>query len=577
MNAFKQFRPYLKPHRALFFGGGLLMMAEAAGEILQPYLLSHMINAGIPNRDYPTIVRMGIGMILTAAMMMLAQVIGTKLCVRGSMRFGRDVRKAMFKRLQHFSFSTIDRYSEPSLVTRLTNDVTLIQNMTLNALRTGLKAPILLILGCIMAFRMNQSLSVVLIVAMPLLALTVVGMSLVSFPRFDVMQQGLDRINAAVQENLLNVRVVKSFARGNYETKRFTEANEQLKRRGTRAYMLSVSITPIISLIMNAAIVLILWMGGFKVLGGELSIGTLSVFATYVLEILAALTLLGLLIVESTRAVASFRRISELLGEQTEPAGTGEAGEIAQGKVELRHVSFWYYKERPAPVLDDISLTVEPGQTFGVIGTTGSGKSTLASLIPRLYEPQEGSILIDGRDIRAYSREALRRGIDVVPQKNILFIGTVEDNLRWGDPEADVAAVREAARLSCADGFVTGMDQGYQTAVKQGGINLSGGQKQRLCIARALVRHPKIVILDDSTASVDMNTERTILENLRSMGGGSTIILITQKISSLHYCDRIAVLDRGKLVGLGTHETLLKTSKAYAEIYASQADRGAAS
>lgn len=569
------------------------MVVEAAGEIIQPFLMKFIIDVGIPNRDQSYIVAMGIGMVVTALVMMLAQILGVRFCVRASMRFGRDLRQAVFKKIQAMPALDMERFGEPSLIMRLTNDITQIQNVTLSALKIGVKAPTLMILGCIMAFVMDRELSVILIVSMPLLAVVVITLSLMSFPRFDAMQQKLDALNERVQENLVGMRVVKAFARGDFEARRFGEDNESLQQASVRAYATSVSITPVIMLIMNATVVAVVWLGGNKILVGSMDVGTIQAYAAYVLQILAALQLVGLVIVESTRAVASFKRVSEVLGQQTEDLASADGPETTQapetthadaaptnaprvreGRIEFRDVSFRYYKDNPLTVLDRVSFVAAPGQTVGIIGSTGSGKSTIVSLLARLYDTDEGAVLVDGHDVRSYDVSYLRKAMGIVPQRNVLFSGSVKKNIRWGDAAASDEAVVRAATIAQANDFVQGMPQGYETELAQGGSNVSGGQRQRLCIARALVGDHKILVLDDSTSAVDAQTDRSIREGLAQDYAHATKIIVAQRVEALRDADLVVVMDEGHVVGRGTHEELLATCATYAEIAASQAAGG---
>lgn len=571
----------------------MLMVVEAAGEIIQPFLMKFIIDVGIPNRDQSYIVAMGIGMVVTALVMMLAQILGVRFCVRASMRFGRDLRQAVFKKIQAMPALDMERFGEPSLIMRLTNDITQIQNVTLSALKIGVKAPTLMVLGGIMAFVMDKELSVILMVAMPILAVVVITLSLMSFPRFDAMQQKLDALNERVQENLVGMRVVKAFARGDFEARRFGEDNESLQQASARAYATSVSITPVIMLIMNATVVAVVWLGGNKILVGSMDVGTIQAYAAYVLQILAALQLVGLVIVESTRAVASFKRVSEVLGQQTEDLASADGPETTQapetthadaaptnaprvreGRVEFRDVSFKYYKDNPLTVLDQVSFVAEPGQTVGIIGSTGSGKSTIVSLLACLYDTDEGAVLVDGHDVRSYNVSDLRKAMGFVPQRNVLFSGSVKENIRWGDAAASDEAVVRAATIAQANDFVQGMPQGYETELAQGGSNVSGGQRQRLCIARALVGDHKILVLDDSTSAVDAQTDRSIREGLAQDYAHATKIIVAQRVEALRDADLVVVMDEGRVVGRGTHEELLATCATYAEIAASQAAGG---
>ena len=461
-------------------------------------------------------------------------------------------------------------------MTRLTNDIQQVQNVTMMGLRMMFRAPVMLIGALIMAFLMNARLAVVILVVIPILALAIGMILKTAFPRFTVMQKKLDRLNSGIQEALTNVRVIKSFVREDFEKQKFTDMNQDLKDSSINAIKIVILNMPVMTLAMNITTLAVVWYGGNIIIAGDMQVGDLTAFTTYIVQILMSLMMLSMIFLQSSRAMASVRRINEVMDTDIdltdEKAGKKDLP-VKQGRLEFKDVSFSYSQDADEHVLEHISFTAEPGQVLGIIGATGSGKTTLVQLIPRLYDATEGSILVDGVDVRDYSLHNLRNGIGMVLQKNVLFSGTIEENLRWGNEEASMEELRAAAGSAQADGFVTSFTNGYDTDMGQGGVNVSGGQKQRLCIARALLKKPKILILDDSTSAVDTATEARIRECFRTTLKDTTKIIIAQRIGSVEEADKILVLDDGKIIGMGSHEQLLKDCQAYQEIYYSQRDR----
>lgn len=514
-------------------------------------------------------------MVLVALLMMAGGVGGAYFGAKASVNFAADLRRDLFGRVQGYSFSSIDKFQTGSLVTRLTNDVTQMQNVVNMALRMMLRSPGMLIGALIMAVSLQPKLSVVLAVILPLMVAVIVGLVLAGFPKFARMQEMVDGLNSTVQENITNVRVVKSFVREEHEIKKFRNANARLKKAGMSAMKTVIFMSPVMTLFMNTAVIAVLWFGAGMVETGGMPVGDLSAFITYVTQILSSLMMVTMMLVMSSRALASAKRISEVLDEKTdltdENAGHKELT-VKEGRIEFQNVSFRYFKGSEDPVLDRINLNIPAGATVGIIGSTGCGKTTLVSLIPRLYDTDEGQVLVDGVNVKDYALYNLREGVGMVLQKNVLFSGTIADNLRWGDENASEEELREASELAQADKFVTSFKDGYDTELDQGGTNVSGGQKQRLCIARALLKKPKILILDDSTSAVDTATEAQIREAFRTHLGGSTKIIIAQRIGSVKDADMIVVMDEGRISGIGTHEELLKTNEEYKEIYISQTD-----
>ncbi len=571
----KRWLKYVKPYTPFFILGPLCMIVEVIGEVLLPRLMGMVVTNAASHTPWYSGGVAGL-MILTALLMMAGGMGGAYFGAKASVYFASDLRMDIYRAVQKFSFSNIDHFSTGSLVTRLTNDVNQIQNFINVLLRMCLRAPGMLIGGLIMAILINPGLSVVFAVALPLTLIVIVAIVRIGFPRFSRMQTRVDALNSNIQENITNVRVVKSFVREDYETEKFQGSNRNLKKAGIDAMKVMVFMQPLMTLFMNLTIVAVIWFGSKRVLNAGMEVGELSSFVTYVSQILMSLVMLTMMLIMSSRALASGRRISEVLDEKSDLDDKNAAYPdmlIQEGKVEFRNVSFRYYKDSEEEVLRDINLTIEPGSTVGIIGSTGCGKSTLVSMIPRLYDVDEGEVLIDGINVRDYSLYNLREGVGMVLQKNVLFSGTIEDNLRWGDSEASDEEVRLAAEHAQADKFVSSFPAGYKTELGQGGTNVSGGQKQRLCIARTLLKKPKIIILDDSTSAVDTATEAQIRRTFREDLAGSTKIIIAQRIGSVKEADMIVVMNEGQITGVGTHEQLLETNEEYKEIYYSQMDR----
>ncbi|MDD6174613.1 MAG: ABC transporter ATP-binding protein [Firmicutes bacterium] len=574
----KRILHYIKPYKWAFVFGPLLMITEVIGEILMPKLMANIINVGVAGHDTGYVITMGILMVLTALLMMVGGTGGAWFAAKGSVSMAADIRKDAFARVQAFSFANIDSFSTGSLITRLTNDVTQVQNLVNMCMRMMLRAPGMLIGALIMSIAINPSLSMVFAVVIPVLILALVFVIRMGFPRFTVMQKKIDGVNSAIQENLTNVRVVKSFVRGDFEEEKFGKANSDLMENSLRAFRIIITTMPIMMLAMNLTTLAVVWLGGQQVTAGGMAIGDLTAFVTYVTQILMSLMMLSMIIMQSSRATASLRRINEVLDAEvdlTDDNASQKELKVNKGKVEFRNVSFRYYKNSQEKVLSDISFTAQPGEVVGIIGSTGSGKTTLVQMIPRLYDVDEGQVLVDDVDVRDYSLKNLRDGVGMVLQKNVLFSGTIRENLMWGDETATEEEVRSAAQSAQALDFVESFADGMDTMLDQGGSNVSGGQKQRLCIARALLKKPKILILDDSTSAVDTATERRIRESFSRELKDSTKLIIAQRITSVMDADKIIVLDEGGIVGMGTHDELMQNSEEYREIYDSQMEREA--
>ena len=579
----KRYWKYIKPYLPAFIIGPLMMIVEVIGEVVLPKLMANIINVGVANGSVGYITGTGALMILVALLMMAGGVGGAYFGAKAAASFAADLRKDAFDKVQTFSFANLDQFSTGSLVTRLTNDIIQVQNLINMALRMMLRAPGMLIGALIMAFVMNAELAVIVLIVIPILVGAIAVLIKIAFPKFKIMQKKLDALNSNIQEMLTNVRVIKSFVRGDYEEKKFAASNEDLKQTSLGAFKTIIIVMPLMMLMMNGTTLAVVWFGGRQIIVGNMQVGDLTAFTTYIVQILMSLMMLAMVILQSSRALASLSRIREILDTEVDlnDEHCKEPDKIvSSGRVEFRDVSFRYYKENKEAVLSHISFAVKSGQTLGIIGSTGSGKTTLVQMIPRLYDVDEGEVLVDGVNVKDYTLENLREGVGMVLQKNVLFSGSILENLMWGDENASMEEVRKAAQAAQADGFVSSFTGGYEMDLGQGGVNVSGGQKQRLCIARALLKKPKILILDDSTSAVDTATEAKIRESFAGELKNTTKIIIAQRISSVQEADEIMVLDDGKIVGFGKHEDLLASCEAYQEIYYSQMDKekeGAAS
>ena len=572
MKQWKRYKSYILPYKSAFILGPLMMVTEVLGEILLPKFMSMIINHGVAQKDGGYILKMGLVMAITSFLMAAGGILGAYFAAKASISFTSDLRRDLFARVQQFSFKNIDTFSTGSLVTRLTNDIQQVQNLVMMGLRMMLRAPGMFLGALVMAFWMNAELAAVILVVIPLLTAAIVWILRTAYPRFTAMQKALDTLNSGIQEVLTNVRVVKSFVREDYEEKRFAGTNRELKEAGLRALKIVIATMPVMMFAMNVTTLAVVWFGGNLIIGGRMAVGDLTAFTTYIVQILMSLMMLSMVFLQSSRAMASIRRIDEVLDEPidlSDENASQKDRKVEKGRVEFKNVSF-SYREGGEPVLSHISLTAEPGETIGILGAPGSGKTSLVQLIPRLYDVTEGSVRVDGIDVREYSLKNLRDGVGMVLQKNVLFSGTIEENLRWGDETATEEEVRRAAVYAQADSFVNSFAEGYKTEMGQGGVNVSGGQKQRLCIARALLKKPKILILDDSTSAVDTATEAAIRTAFREDLKDTTKFIIAQRLSSLEYADRILVLEDGRIIGEGTQEKLLASCEAYREIYETQ-------
>ncbi len=576
------YKKYIKPYLSAFILGPVFMIVEVLGEIILPKLMAVIINIGcgaehgVEAKGTGFIIAMGAAMILTALLMMLGGVLGAYFAIKASVNFAADLRHDVFAKVQKFSFANIEKFSTGSLVTRLTNDITNIQNVVAMALRMMLRAPGMLIGGMIMAFLINAKLAMVFCVVIPLLIVVLVIIMKTAFPRFDVMQKKIDALNSRIQENITNQRVVKSFVRDDFEKQTFDQASNELKEKTLRAMKVVIATIPVMTLAMNVTTIAVVWFGGKQILVGDMPVGDLTAFTTYVVQILMSLMMVSMIFIQGSRAVASSRRITEVLDTEidlNDDAARDRDRKVTSGRIEFRGVGFRYYKKHKHNVLQDISFRAEPGEVVGIIGSTGAGKSSLVQLIPRLYDCDEGEVLVDGVNVKDYTLENLRNGVAMVLQKNTLFSGTILENLRWGDENATDEEIFAMADAAQADLFVKDFTDGYETELGQGGVNVSGGQKQRLCIARALLKKPKILILDDSTSAVDTATEAKIRQSFQTTLKDTTKLIIAQRISSVESADRILVMEEGRIVGQGTHRELMADCEPYQEIYYSQKDK----
>jgi len=567
----KLFR-YLKPYTWAVVLAPLFMLLEVVMDLMQPRFLERIIDVGLKNGDMTYIFKTGLLMILAA----LIGMIGGGGCVVfssiASQNFAFDLRNDLFKKVMAFSFKNIDKFKPETLITRLTNDVMQMQNIVMMSLRIVVRAPLLFIGGLVMAVLINPKLSLILLVAIPFVILIFYFMVKKSFPLFSSLQKKIDRVNAVMRENLLGARVVKAFVRHEHEKSRFLKANQDLLDISLQAFGLIVVTMPLFMLVMNMSMVGVVWFGGLQIKAANMQVGQLMAFINYTTQILFSLMMIGNIFLFITRASASAERINEVLSSEIDIKNKDGAitTPIKEGKVEFRNVTFYYNEEENSPALEGISFVAQPGEVVGIIGTTGSGKSTLVSLIPRLYDATEGEVLIDGINVKDYDVTVLRKSISMVLQDTVLFTGTIKDNIAWGNEDASMEEIVEAAKVAQAHDFIMSFEKGYDTEVSERGVNFSGGQKQRISIARAILKKPKILILDDCTSAVDMATEKRIQAGLKEYTKGTTTFIIAQRISSIKHADKILVMDGGKIVAQGTHEELLKSCPIYQEIYQTQ-------
>ena len=572
----RKYIPYAKQNWYAFLLGPLFMVLEASGEFILPYINANIINRGAATGNIPYILHNGLFMLLLAVAMMATGVLGAHFSIRGAVRLAAGIRRDVFRKIQTFAFSNIDEFTTGALITNITNDITQIQNFTMTLLRGMFRSPIMLIGALLMSFKLNRDLAMVILVVMPILGAFIALIIALASPRYTRMQEKLDTLNIAVRETVTSQRVIKAFVREDFERSKFSVIIDDLADKSTAALKMMLLMQPVSALAINVTTLAVVLVSGRQIMVGRMELGTLTAFITYLSQVLTALNFLANIVLQGARAAASDRRISRVLDAEvpiddrrvTDPART-----VASGAIEMQGVTFRYFKQNREKVLDGISLSIGSGEMVGVIGSTGSGKSTLVSLIPRLYDADEGTVMVGGTDVREIPLHALRDAVSMVLQKNTLFSGSIAENLRWGNEAATDEDLVRAAKLAQAHSFISSFPDGYDTELVQGGVNLSGGQRQRLCIARALLKKPKILILDDSTSAVDTATDAAIRRALRETLPGVTKLIIAQRINSVIDADKIIVLDHGRIAGCGTHNELIASCRAYQEIYWSQKDR----
>lgn len=590
----KKLIPYAKKYRLPAILSPIFICGEVVIEVFIPYMMSIIVDCGIQGAPLQSksgfvvdiLLRFGFGeksgidLVLSTGLVMVVLAICSLLCGVGSARcaakagmgFGSEVRKALFDKVQDFSFSNIDAFSTGSLITRMTTDINTVQMAFMMVVRMFVRAPLMFILAFSMATGINFELSLVFLVVAPILAVVMLTIGIKSFPRFQAMFKKYDRFNNYIQEKLIGIRVVKAYVRAKYEKEQFRISNDELRDSSIFAEKLIILNGPFMTMGVSLCILCVLYFGSRMILGGEMGIGELMSFITYIQQILMALMMISMIFVMTVMARASMSRIVDVL--TTEPdisdKDADPDAQVKDGSIEFRHVNFKYKKDGKRNVLENIDLKINSGETIGILGGTGSSKTSLVQLIPRLYDVTEGEVLVGGRNVKEYTLHHLREAVSMVLQNNVLFSGTIEDNLRWGDENASMEQIRAAADAAAADEFVMSFPDQYATDLGQGGVNVSGGQKQRLCIARALLKKPKILILDDSTSAVDTATDAKIREGLKKAHGDMTTIIIAQRINSIQHADRILVLENGKIDAIGTHEELLKSNDIYREVFLSQ-------
>lgn len=562
---------YMKQYKKYAYLALICIAVEAMLELLVPMIMADLIDNGVANGDTHYIYVKGFEMALCALIALVLGIGSARFQALAGQGLGANIRKAEYEKLQSYSFSNIDHFRVSSLVTRLTSDVTNIQNSVSTGMRPFGRSPVMLIFASSIAFTINRTLALVFFVALPILAVLLIIIIMNVRPLYAKMQNAIDLVSRSIQENLTAVRVVKSYVRGEYEVDKFKDVNAKLKSESEKAFGIAVLNMPAMQFVMYGTIIAILFVGGHLINNGQLKIGELTSFLSYVLLILNSLMMMSNVFLMMTRSLASATRIVEVLDEKIDITDENSQDiSVKHGEIEFDHVWFKYKNEAKEYVLSDVSFHIKPGQTVGIIGQTGSSKTTLVQLIPRLYDATKGTVRIDGVDVKNYPVKHLRDAIAVVLQKNTLFSGSLISNLRWGNENATKEEIDEACHIACVDEFLDRLPAGYESEMGQGGVNVSGGQKQRICIARAILKKPKVLILDDSTSAVDTATEGRIREELAKKLPDMTKLVIAQRISSVKHADQIIILDKGCVNAIGTHEELLRTNKIYQEIYESQ-------
>lgn len=566
----KRLYPYMKPYRKTFLMACFCVIAETAFELVIPTLMADIIDVGVANSDQNYILWKGLQMIICALLALVLGIMYARYAATAGQGFGAELRKDEFQRVQNFSFKNTDHFSTSSLITRLTSDVTILQTAISNGIRPLVRSPVMLLMALFFTFTINAELSLIFIIVTPILGIGLFIIVRKVGPLYRLMQASIDKVNTVVQENLNAIRVVKSYVREGYEEEKFETINENLKANSEHAFRTSVWNMPLFQYMMYTTIVCIIFFGGQMIFAGTMKVGELTGFLSYVMQILNSLMMISAVFLMLTRSIASCERIIEVLDEIpdiSDPQNTELI--VRRGDIDFHQVNFKYKEEAQEYALSDINLHIPAGSTIGILGGTGSAKTSLVQLIPRLYDVSSGEVLVDGRNVKEYSIEHLRDSVGMVLQKNTLFSGTIKENLMWGNEHASDEDIEWACHVACVDEFIDNFPKRYETDLGQGGVNVSGGQKQRLCIARALLKHPKVLILDDSTSAVDTATEANIREGLAKLNE-TTKIIIAQRVSSIKHADQIVIMDDGKIHAMGTHDELLKNNPIYQDIYYSQ-------
>lgn len=566
----KSLIPYMDKYRKYLFISCFCVIAETIFELIIPLLMADIIDIGVANGDTGYIINRGIIMIVCALIALVLGNMYAKYAAMAGQGFGSELRRAEFMKVQNFSFKNTDHFSGSSLITRLTSDITILQNAICNSIRPIVRSPVMLLMALFLTFTINAKLAAVFLIATPILGIGLFFIVNKVGPLYRLMQSSIDQVNTVVQENMNAIRAVKAYVREEYEEDKFSKINETLKVNSEKSFRTSVWNMPLFQFVMYGTIVCIIYFGGQMIFANEMKVGELTGFLSYVLQILNSLMLISNVFLMITRSIASAERIIEVLDEVPDIQDSSNLSlKVQSGRVEFKNVYFKYKEEAEEYVLSDINLTIPAGSTIGILGGTGAAKTSLVQLIPRLYDVSKGEVLVDGHNVKDYSVEHIRDAVGMVLQKNTLFSGTIRENLCWGNENASDDEIKWACRIACADEFVQQFPDGYETMIDQGGVNVSGGQKQRLCIARALLKKPKVLILDDSTSAVDTATEASIQEGLASLKD-TTKIIIAQRVTSVQNADQIVIIDDGRIHAIGTHEQLLKEDSIYQDIYYSQ-------
>ena len=574
MHDLRRLAHYLGPYRKDMIIGALLIIAETCFELFIPMLMADLIDIGAVNHDISYILWKGVQMGACAILSLITGLLYARFAARAAYGWGSRIREAQYQKVQDYAFSNLDHFETSSLVTRMTTDVTVLQNAINGGFRPLVRGPVMLIMGVALSFWMNPRLALVFLVGAPVLGVILFFILRKIAPMYGIMQKAVDRLNNVVQEALTAIRAVKAFVRGEYEEKKFDEVNTKLMDTTQKTFRYAVLNLPAFQLVMYTSVVLIMWFGGKMILGGTLQVGDLTGFLSYVFQVMNSMMMISNVFLLLTRSLASAQRIGEVLDEDIALSSPkGAKTDISSGSIDFDNVSFRYNKEADEDALSHVDLHIKAGQTIGILGGTGSAKTTLVQLIPRLYDVSEGMVRVGGKDVREYDLHALRDAVGIKKKKNVLFSGTIRDNLLWGNPDADDEALWAACRAACADEFLERMPKGLDTDLGQGGVNVSGGQKQRLCIARTLLKHPKILIFDDSTSAVDTATEAQIRKALANLPE-VTKIIIAQRITSVMESDQIVIMEDGRIHAVGTHAQLLAEDPIYQEIYDSQMKGG---